>query len=237
MANRMIRDTTKSDKINKLSDFEECFFNRLMQKADDYGAYYGSAKLLNAYLFPLKDHITDGAVMQALKACEAAGLIMLYSVDSKAYSFIFEFGQRLRSKYSKFPLPPQSAAIGGEERPEVEHRSRSKNYEVEEEKGSRARNDSSRKIPFCESEFFDIDKFRADLISSGPPYSEVDLDYYYNCAKLGSESKGYKYINWMSAVKKWILSDQNNRAKKSNQNNSNSINDRYHKVESQLRGG
>ena len=56
MPNRVLRDWTASEKMDKLSQGAEVFFTRLIMKADDYGLYYGNPKLLNSALFPLREY-------------------------------------------------------------------------------------------------------------------------------------------------------------------------------------
>ena len=104
MANRLLRDWTASDTIDKLSERAEVFFTRLIMKADDHGCYYGNTKLLKAALFPLRDH--QLAHIRAWRdECVAAGVLQLYAIDGKEYVRIINFGQRMRSMVSKFPQP------------------------------------------------------------------------------------------------------------------------------------
>lgn len=132
MPNRMLRDCTASDNINKVSPHAEVFFYRLMMKADDYGSFYANVKLIKASCFPLKlDTVRDADIQRWIAECKKAGLIVIYTSDGKEYLRIINFGQRLRNKKNKFPDCPQHilitggesqqpAANGGELRPEVE---------------------------------------------------------------------------------------------------------------------
>lgn len=104
MANRVLRDWTQSESIDKLSPEAEIFFTRLIMKADDFGCYYGNPKLLNSALYPLKDY-DRSEVCKWRDECANAKIIILYEVDQKQYIKIVDFGQRLRLMKSKFPQP------------------------------------------------------------------------------------------------------------------------------------
>lgn len=104
MANRILRDWTFSEKINELSEQSEIFFTRLIMKADDFGRFYGSSKLLKAQLYPLKDYSLKQIELWR-DECVRNGIIKLYISDDKEYLEIKEFNQRLRLMKSKFPEP------------------------------------------------------------------------------------------------------------------------------------
>lgn len=102
MANRVLRDWTDSENIDKLSFMAESFFVRLFMKADDFGYFHANPKLLKANLFPLKD-FREADVSRCLIECQAAGLIAIFEVEQKKYLIIKNFNQRLRKMVSKFP--------------------------------------------------------------------------------------------------------------------------------------
>lgn len=104
MANRILRDWTCSETINELSESAEIFFTRLIMKADDFGRFYGSTKLLKAQLYPLKD-INLKQIEKHRDECVKNGIIKFYIVDGKEYIEIKDFNQRLRLMKSKFPEP------------------------------------------------------------------------------------------------------------------------------------
>lgn len=104
MANRILRDWTQSENINQLSENAEVFFTRLIMKADDYGCYYGSLKLLKAALYPLRE-ISNENLQSSINECNTNGLILLYVIEGKQFIKINNFGQRLRIMKSKFPQP------------------------------------------------------------------------------------------------------------------------------------
>lgn len=104
MANRILRDWTCSEIVNELSDQAEIFFTRLIMKADDFGRFYGSPKLLKAQLFPFKEH-SFKSIEKWRDECVKSGIVLLYKSDGKEYLEIKDFNQRLRLMKSKFPEP------------------------------------------------------------------------------------------------------------------------------------
>lgn len=106
MPSRIIReDYLTSEAVDKLTADEECFFVRLMLKADDHGRFSANLKLLKSALYPLKDGVRDTDIARKLAAAEQAGVVRCYEVDGKRYLVIPKFRQRSRS-LSKYPDPP-----------------------------------------------------------------------------------------------------------------------------------
>lgn len=62
--------------------------------------------MLKSNLFPLKEDVRSTDIPRWLAACEKAGLLRCYEVDSKRFLEIPRFGQRTRAEASKFPQPP-----------------------------------------------------------------------------------------------------------------------------------
>jgi hypothetical protein len=62
-------------------------------------------------------------------------------------------------------------------------------------------------ISFRDSKYFDKSVFEDALKSSPEPYSLADIDFYYEAAINGSDAHGYKYKNWLAAIKSWINND------------------------------
>lgn len=109
MANRILRDYTDSFAVNSLSIAAECFFVRLITKADDFGSFHADHRLLKSALFPLRsDEISDKDILGWINECEKAFLLFKYSVNGKEYLRIVNFGQRLRNMRNKFPDPSES---------------------------------------------------------------------------------------------------------------------------------
>lgn len=106
MPNRMLRDWTDSEKVNKLTVHGERFFTRLIMKVDDYGCFHADSRLLKASLFPLQlDSIREADLLRWATECQKAGLIVLYESNSKKYLQIVDFRQRLDKSNPKYPLP------------------------------------------------------------------------------------------------------------------------------------
>lgn len=106
MPNRILRDYTDSDKVDKISPQAETCFIRLIMKVDDFGKFHGHPTLLKSALFPLKvDRITEKQMDGWMDELDKVGLIVRYEVNSKRYLKINDFGQRLRLMHSKFPDP------------------------------------------------------------------------------------------------------------------------------------
>lgn len=108
MPNRILKESiTTSEDIDSLSPDAEILFYRLMVKADDFGIYYGNAKLIRSNCFPLRvDEIKTASVEKWLSELENAGLIQRYTApDGRTYlRFIkWEKHQQIRAKKSKFP--------------------------------------------------------------------------------------------------------------------------------------
>jgi hypothetical protein len=121
MPNRVLRDWTDSETMNRITSQAERFFTRLIMKADDFGCFHANPKLLKAALFPLNDEIRDIDLAKWLNECANAGLVQVYKVEGKMFLQIIDFGQRLRQSRSKFPQsheadidsnsPPLSAIV------------------------------------------------------------------------------------------------------------------------------
>lgn len=132
MPQRILRDWTDSEIIDKLKFEEEVLFTRLIMKADDFGNYHAKPQLIKSLLFPLKDGIRVSDIDRWLKSIEAAGLIRSYTHNGSPFLNIVKFGQRLRQTKRIFPEPSDfqenknnvsnSRAIDSELRPEEKRR-------------------------------------------------------------------------------------------------------------------
>lgn len=127
MANRILRDWTDSEKIDKLSFQAEVFFVRLFMKADDYGSFHGNIKLLKSSLFPLRcDSVRDADISRWMHECQTAELIAVYQVQSKPYISVINFGQRLRNMTTKFPQPNDGEALTSDSNTPLEEETKKK---------------------------------------------------------------------------------------------------------------
>lgn len=109
MPNRIIREGfLTSDKVDKLSWVEECFYHRLLLAVDDYGRYHADPPLLIGKIMPRKiGNVSNQDIEKWLTACVTAGLVRVYGVDGKRYLEVLQFDQRTRAKKSKFPAPDE----------------------------------------------------------------------------------------------------------------------------------
>lgn len=105
MPNRILRDWTDSEIVDKLSAKAEVFFTRLIMQADDFGYYHANVKLLKSNLYPLRDNMRPSDITPLLAECAEVGLLGTYTTAGKEYLLIKNFGQRLRTMKSKFPPP------------------------------------------------------------------------------------------------------------------------------------
>jgi len=108
MPNRILRDWTDSERVDQLDESSEVVFIRLIMKADDHGCFTGNLKLLKASLFPLRD-TTEIHIDRCLNLLAESGLVNRYKIEGKSYVQINDFGQRLRTMNSKFPLPDSNS--------------------------------------------------------------------------------------------------------------------------------
>lgn len=107
MPNRIIREgIITSESVNSLSWEAEIFYRRLLSVVDDFGRFDARPSVLRSALYPLKlDSMREDSVQRCLKSCEAARLVVLYSVEGKEYLEVTNFRQQVRSKNSKYPAP------------------------------------------------------------------------------------------------------------------------------------
>lgn len=106
MPNRILRDWTDSEPVDKLSVEAERFFVRLIMKADDFGRFHAEPIRLKSACFPLKDSIRSTDITRWIGECLSAGLVRCYEANGGRYMCIERFNQRLRQMREKFPKPP-----------------------------------------------------------------------------------------------------------------------------------
>jgi len=66
-------------------------------------------------------------------------------------------------------------------------------------------NNNNKPHSFVDSEFYDERKFKEQFF--GTKYQDADLDFYYESALNYSKQKNAKYIDWIAAVRNWMLRD------------------------------
>lgn len=105
MPNRILKESIRtSDKINKLSWFEEVLFYRLIVSCDDYGRFDGRIAIIKGTCFPLND-VTNKQIENALNKLVTVGIVGHYEVAEKPYLQLlaWEKHQTVRAKKSKYP--------------------------------------------------------------------------------------------------------------------------------------
>lgn len=118
MPDRIIRESIcTSETLNRLSDFEERFWHRLIVNCDDYGRFDARPAILKGRLFPLMDGKTQRNMQDALHKLASVGLVELYESEGKPFLRVVTWDkyQRIRAKRSKFPAPPEGAGRPSEE--------------------------------------------------------------------------------------------------------------------------
>ena len=108
MPTRFIRESCRSSKnLDRLTDFEERLFWRLLTTADDYGRFQADGELVRAACFPYRQMAIQ-KIADALKGLQQHHLIILYTVKDREYGQFrtFEVHQgKPRAKNSKYPAP------------------------------------------------------------------------------------------------------------------------------------
>lgn len=106
MPNRILREgILDSDRVNSLSYDSEVFYRRLMSVVDDHGRFDGRTSIIKARLYALRPTTRETDISRWIAECVKAGLIALYSVDSKPYLLFHRLGEA-RARFSKYPDPP-----------------------------------------------------------------------------------------------------------------------------------
>lgn len=108
MPNRIIKESIcTSDSVDRMTWFEECFWQRLIVNCDDYGRFDARISVLKARLFPLKEKLQNKEIESAVAKLSSLGCIVLYECYGKPYMYIpsWENHQTIRAKKSKYPSP------------------------------------------------------------------------------------------------------------------------------------
>src|ERR1043165_4726506 len=115
MPSRILREQIlTSERVNALSLSAELFYRRLMSIVDDYGRTELQLQILRAKCYPLQlDRVTVDDVEAWLNECSSGAdpLITIYSVGSKRYVEVSNFGQRTRGA-SKYPAREVASGSG-----------------------------------------------------------------------------------------------------------------------------
>lgn len=115
MPNRMLKDTIRTSRsVNALSDFQFRVWAYLITYVDDYGRGSADPELLKGLVFPRRKGITEAQIQSALGNLANTGMINLYEIDGEPYFYFPNWAkhQRIQTKKSKFPEPPEN--VNGE---------------------------------------------------------------------------------------------------------------------------
>ena len=108
MPTRFVKESCRSSKnLDRISDFEERLFWRLITTADDYGRFLACPELVRAACFPYKS-MAPVKIKDALLSLQANHLITLYSGADREYGVFNTWEKhqgKPRAKMSKFPSP------------------------------------------------------------------------------------------------------------------------------------
>lgn len=99
MPSRILKESIcTSESLAYLSAEAEVLFYRLIVKADDFGLYYGSPKILASLLFPLNVP-TEKKVSSWLTELVNGGLVATYRAeDGRQLSPLFVIRKRIKRK-------------------------------------------------------------------------------------------------------------------------------------------
>lgn len=105
MPTRFIKESCRSSRnLDRLSDFEERLFWRMLTTADDHGRFMADLELVRANCFPYKT-LSIEKVKDALGGLESHGLITLYIVGDRQYGEFVTFQKHQGSPRSKSRYP------------------------------------------------------------------------------------------------------------------------------------
>lgn len=107
MPTRLIKESCRtSPNLQRLSDFAERLFWRMLTTADDFGRCYSSPAIVRANCFPLSESISLKKIEMALSDLVQHHLIICYVVGDREYAQFRTFEKHQgnpRAKSSKFP--------------------------------------------------------------------------------------------------------------------------------------
>jgi len=132
MPNRIIKESIRTSRsVNEMTDFQFRLWIYLITYVDDYGRGSADPELLKGFVFPRRKRVTESDIAKTLAELAGMSCINLYDVDGESYFYFPNWGehQRIQTKRSKFPEPPQngsqqeSTVNHGESPPESESES------------------------------------------------------------------------------------------------------------------
>jgi len=104
MPSRILREGfIDSTAINRLTNFAECFYVRLLLRVDDAGRYEADAMLLRSMLFPRKANVSETSIKDAVKELIKNNLAVHYTVGIKHYLQLTNVQRCGRTMNSDYP--------------------------------------------------------------------------------------------------------------------------------------
>ena len=108
MPTRNLKDSiTTSEKIGKLSFFEEVLFYRLITVVDGNGVYPADPDYIKENVFKNRPRVTRDSILRAVQVLTTVKLATLYNVSGKQYMRLsgFDQHQRIGRSSARFPTP------------------------------------------------------------------------------------------------------------------------------------
>lgn len=121
MPNRIIKESIRTSKtVNAMTDFQFRLWAYLITYVDDYGRGSADPELLKGFVFPRRKRVSESDIQKTLAELAGLGCIHLYEIDGESYFCFPNWGshQRIQTKRSKFPEPPEPTVDHGEPPPE-----------------------------------------------------------------------------------------------------------------------
>lgn len=110
MPNRIIKESIRTSKsVNSLSDFQFRLWLYLITYVDDFGRGSADPDIIKGFVFPKRKSVTEQQIQRTLDELATAGMIILYKVDGESFLYFpnWDKHQRIQTKRSKFPSPPE----------------------------------------------------------------------------------------------------------------------------------
>lgn len=205
MPQRILRDWTDSQTIEKLKFEEEVLFTRLIMKADDYGNYHANPQMVKSLLFPLKDGLRVTDIDRWLKNLEAAGLIRTYTAKGSPFLHIVNFGQRLRQRKHIFPCqqPDSDLSASGA----LEEKRREEEVEEKEKGNSPPEPNEFLSLENCKERYLKIQQAAIEQICTSKNLSREKIlfwldEFHKQLISEGVENKIYH--DYVKHFARWI---------------------------------
>ena len=205
MPNRFIKESCRSSKnLDRLSDFEERLFWRLITTADDFGRFLACPELVRSACFPLRSVSTE-RIDNSLQSLQVNDLIHLYRVDDRQYGLFVKWEKhqgRPRAKNSKYPEMIAAASacehllanVPGGPNTKAETDTHSEKREESERRGKGKREIAETDKPT--QKHFDLGKTLG--VDVGPEWGKF---------KNYCKAHGVRYADFEAAFRNWLVKE------------------------------